>query len=99
MGIYHEAMLIKRKQWKESQYPEEWSFKVKSKISSKTLGAKLLSTNTETRATDDKRDVKLPMLTLQNREEKQLFANNVRSITNSTICFDDQENENRFFFP
>ena len=99
MGIDHEAMLIKRKQWKESQYPEEWSFKVKSETPRKTLGAKLLSTNTDTRATDDKRDEQLPMLTLQNREEEQLFANIVRSITNSTICFDDQEKENRFFFP
>ena len=60
-------MLINRKQWKENQYPEEWSFKDESETVSKNFGANLLPTKTDTRATDDKREVKPPMLMLQYR--------------------------------
>ena len=58
MGIYHKAMLINRKKWKENQYPEQWSSKVEPESLSKNHGAKLIPTKTETRAIDDKRDEK-----------------------------------------
>ena len=81
-------MLINRKQWKENQFPEEWSFNVESETLRKNLGAKLLPTKTDTRTTDDKREVKPPMLMLQYRGNlSQLFANKVRSITNAQIAF------------
>ena len=67
--------MIKRKQWTEKHYTEEWSSKVESETLSKTLGANLIPTKTETRPTDDKRDEKPPMLMLQYRgNQSQLLA-------------------------
>ena len=48
--------------------------------------AKSISTKTETRATNDKRGDKPPMLELQFRgNQRQLFSNKVRSISNAQI--------------
>ena len=64
--------------------PRGLESKVESETPSKILGANLISTKTETRATDDKRDEKLPMLMLQYRGyQSQLFANEVRSNANA----------------
>ena len=46
--------------------------------------SKLISTKTEARATNEKRDEKPPLLMLQDRvNQSQLFLNQVRSITNA----------------
>ena len=50
------------------KYTEEWSSKVESETLSKTLGANLIPTKTETRATDDKRGEK-PQCSCFNFEE------------------------------
>ena len=65
-------MLINRKQWEENQYSEEWSSNVESERLRKILGAKLIPTKTEIRATDDKRYAKstMHMLNIEKEIEK-----------------------------
>ena len=77
-------MLINRKQWKENQYSEEWSFNVESEKLSKIFGAKLIPTKTKIRATDDKRDEK-PTMDMLNIEEIKVNCLQTRCAASPTL--------------
>ena len=81
--FYHRAILIKRNQWTEKHYTEEWSSKVESETLSKTLGANLIPTKTETRATDDKRGEK-PQCSCFNFEEIKINCLQTRCAASPT---------------